>query len=283
MTRKLNLLKATTVALGLILAINNAFSQSGFDNPTRALYIFDLAKYIDYGPGFKDSSSFKFGVLVGDYDLINEMANLAKTRTRIQDKPVSVAGFKNLESLTHCQVVYVNKNAGFNIDKVKAKIAGQHTMLITEGYEFRESMINFIVVNGKPRFDVNEEYAKQEGMTVPQTLLFQAIKTKEDWQNLFDIASKQIEEQKVTIKEQLETIDIQKQEILKQKALLDSLDKQIAAKEKALNEKQKMLNYQVVQISKQQGEINTQKQTILAQQNAVKIQTGHTGSSEGED
>jgi serine phosphatase RsbU (regulator of sigma subunit) len=272
MTRKLNLFKAIPLALGLFIAVTSINGQTGFDNPTRALYLFDLAKYIDYGPGFADSASFKFGVLVGDYDLINEMANLAKTRTRIQDKPVSVAGFKNLENLTHCQVLYVNKNAGFNLDKVKAKIAGQHTMLITEGYEFRESMINFIVVNGKPRFDVNEEYVKQEGMTVPQTLLFTAIKTKEDWQNLFDVASKQIEVQKETIRQQLEMIDVQKQEILKQKALLDSLDKQIATKEKALNEKQKVLNIQVVQISKQQGEITVQKQTIRAQQNEVRIQ-----------
>ena len=105
-------------------------------------------------------------------------------------------------------------------------------MLITEGYEFRESMINFIVVNGKPRFDINEEYIKQEGMSVPQSLLFTAIKTKEDWQNLFDIASREIEVQKVTIQQQLETIEIQKKEILKQKALLDSLDKEIIGKGK---------------------------------------------------
>ena len=91
-------------------------------------------------------------------------------------------------------------------------------MLITEGYEFRESMINFIVVDGKPRFDINEELIKKEGMSVPQNLLFTAIKTKEDWENLFDIASKEIEVQKETIRQQLETIDVQKQEILKAKS-----------------------------------------------------------------
>jgi serine phosphatase RsbU (regulator of sigma subunit) len=109
-------------------------------------------------------------------------------------------------------------------------------------------------------------------MSVPQSLLFTAIKTKEDWQNLFDIASKEIEVQKETIRQQLELIDAQKQEILKQKALLDSLDKEISAKEKALSEKQKVLNYQVAQITKQRGEISVQKQTIQAQQNEVKIQ-----------
>ena len=272
MPENLRFPRISILCLGLMLAISTAFGQGGFDNPTRALYIFDLAKYVDYGPGFADSSTFKIGVLLGDYDLINEMGNLAKTRNRIQDKPVSVAGFRNLESVTHCQVIYVNKNAGFNLDKIKKMIEGKQTMLITEGYEFRESMMNFIVVEGKPRFDINDEYIKKERMTVPESLLFTAIKTKEDWQNLFDIASQEIELQKETIRQQLETIDVQKQEIQKQRALLDSLDKQIVEKEKTLNEKQKVLDRQFKQISRQQGEITVQKTTIEKQQIEVKVQ-----------
>jgi serine phosphatase RsbU (regulator of sigma subunit) len=272
MLKKIPLIRTLILSTGLILLVTVAYSQSGFDNPTRALYVFDLVKYVDYGPGFKDSSEYKIGVLVGDYNLVEEMGNLSKTRNRIQDKPVSVMGFKRLESLKHTQVLFVKKEAGFDLDKIKAKIKGKQTLLITEGYEFRESMINFIVVDGKPRYDVNEEYLKQEGLAVPQTLLFQAIKTKEDWQNLFDIASKQIEVQKETIKQQLATIDIQKQEILKQKALLDSLDNEIVQKEKTLNEKQKVLDKQFVQISRQQGEIKVQKETIIVQQKEVQVQ-----------
>ena len=272
MLKQIRFIRTSILSLGLIFLINITYSQGGFDNPTRALYIFDLAKYIDYGPGFADSSAFKIGVLMGDYDLVQELGNLAKTRTKIQDKPVVIIGFRKIESITHTQVLYINKSADFNLERVKSKIAGHQTMLISEGYEFREAMMNFIVVNGKPRFDINEELVKKEGMSVPQELLFMAIKTKEDWQNLFDIASKEIEVQKETIKQQLETIDVQKQEILKQKALLDSLDKEIVAKERTLNEKQKVLDKQFVQISKQQGEISVQKKTILVQQQEVQVQ-----------
>jgi serine phosphatase RsbU (regulator of sigma subunit) len=273
MSRQIRFVKTSILWIGLIILTRNpVYSQGGFDNSTRALYIFDLARYIDYGPGFADTANFKVGVMVGDYDLINEMGNLSKTRTRIQDKPVLVSGYRNLESLTHVQVLYVNKNAGFDLGKIKSAIKGKQTMLITEGYEFRESMMNFIVVGGKPRFDINEEYVKQEGMSVPQSLLFTAIKTKEDWQNLFDIASKEIEVQKITIKQQLDTIEIQKREILKQKALLDSLDKEITAKERTLNEKQKILERQFLQINSQRGEISVQKQTIAIQLSEVQIQ-----------
>lgn len=266
-----NIKRAILLAAFAIMA-NSGFSQTGFDNPTRALYIFDLARYIDFGPEFADSTSFKIGVLLGDYDLIDEMMKLARTRNRIQEKPVRIAGFKNLESLTHCQVLYVNKNAGFDLKKVKEKIAGAKTMLITEGYEFKESMLNFIVVQGKPRFDINEDFLKKEGLSVPQELMFMAIKTKEDWENLYDQAAKEIEIQKETIRKQLETIELQRQEIIRQKSLLDSLDREIVLKENELKEKQRVLTLQVTQISRQQGEITVQKKIIQQQQNEVKIQ-----------
>ena len=62
MLKQSPLLKASFFSLGLILAFINALSQAPFDNATRALYIFDLAKYIDYGSAFADSSSIKIGV-----------------------------------------------------------------------------------------------------------------------------------------------------------------------------------------------------------------------------
>ena len=272
MLKRIRFIGTSIFSLGLIFLFNNAYSQGGFDNSTRALYIFDLAKYVDYGPGFADSSNFKIGVMMGDYDLVQELGNLAKTRTRIQDKPVIIIGFKNIESITHTQLLYLNKSADFNLERVKSKIDGHQTMLISEGYEFRESMMNFIVVEKKPRYDINEEMIRKAGMAVPPELLFMAIKTKEDWQNLFDIASKEIEVQKETIRQQLELINIQKQEILKQKALLDRLDNEIVAKEKTLIEKQKVLDRQFVQINKQQGEISFQKQTIVVQLKEVRVQ-----------
>lgn len=272
MLKKLASFRFSVLLSGLMFLSSVAIAQTGFDNPTRALYIFDLAKYIDYGTSFDDSSTFKIGMLIGDYDLVQELGNLAKTRTTIQDKPVVIVGFRNIESITHTQVLYLNKEAGFKLDKVKSKLEGHQTMLITEGYEFRESMMNFIVVDGRPRYDINEEMIKEAGMSVPPELLFMAIKTKEDWQNLFDIASKEIEVQKETIRQQLELIDIQKEEILKQKALLDSLDKEIIEKEKTLNEKQKVLEQQFAQINRQQGEISVQRKTILTQQQEVQVQ-----------
>ena len=253
--------------------ISNAFGQAGLNNGTRAVFIFDIAKYIDYGPGFADSSVFKIGILDKTSELFWEMGNLAKTRKTIQDKPVQLVVFRSEDQIIHTQLLYINKSSGFNLNKVRTKLDGRQTLLLTEGYEFRESMINFMGVEGEmPKYGVNEDMINKAGMKVNSNMLTQAIKTKEDWENLFGKASEQIVIQRDTIKQQLEMITAQKAEILHQKALLDSLDKEIETKEETLNEKQKVLERQFVQISKQKGEITVQKQTIVVQQNEVHVQ-----------
>jgi len=253
--------------------INNAFGQAGLNNGTRAVFIFDIAKYIDYGPGFADSSVFKIGILDKTSELFWEMGNLAKTRKTIQDKPVQLVVFRSEDQIIHTQLLYINKSSGFNLNKVRTKLDGRQTLLLTEGYEFRESMINFMGVEGEmPKYGVNEDMINKAGMKVNSNMMNQAIKTKEDWENLFGKASEQIVIQRDTIKQQLEMITAQKAEILHQKALLDSLDNEIETKEKTLNEKQKVLEKQFVQISKQKGEITVQKETIVVQQNEVQVQ-----------
>src|SRR5664280_864349 len=261
------------LSLGLLLLTNFTFGQAGLNNGTRAVFIFDIARYIDYGPAFADSSVFRIGILDRDVPLFFEMGNLRKTRTKIQDKPVEIVKFNSESQITHTQVLYVNKANGFNLNKVSAAIEKHQTLLITEGYEFRESMVNFIGAEGENlKYSVNEDLINKAGMKVNSNMLFQAVKTKEDWEILFGKASEQIVIQRDTIKQQLEMINAQKAEILHQKALLDSLDKEITAKVKTLNDKQKVLEKQFVQITSQQGEITVQKQTIVVQQTEVQVQ-----------
>jgi len=267
-----NYLRASLLVTVLIFLMNSAFSQNVLDNSSKAVFIFDMARYIDYGPGFADSAVFKIGVLDEKSELFWAMGNLAKIRKTIQDKPVQLVVFRSEDKIQHTQILFVNKSSGFNLNKIKAKLEGHQTMLMTEGFEFRESMINFIVVNGQPKFEANEELIKKAGLYVDELFLGLAIKTQEDWEKLFVITDADLQVQKETVKQQQEEIERQKEEILRQRALLDSLDKEIAVKEKTLVEKQKVLATQFKQISKQQGEITIQKKTILAQQSEVQVQ-----------
>ncbi|MFO7574849.1 MAG: YfiR/HmsC family protein [Bacteroidales bacterium] len=269
MTRVEKNARLMLLLVAYLLVTMTSVAQEGFDNSTRALYIFDMARYIDYGEDLKDKEFFRISVLDNNAALFWEMGNLARTRTRIQDKPVDIVYIREENKIIPTQILYVNKNSGFDLMKVKEMIKGQQTMLITEGYDFNESMINFIVVEGKPRYQVHEDKIIEAGMSVNQLFLYQAIKTKEDWENLFDLAMEEIELQKQQIMEQQEVIEAQRAEIVMQKALLDSLDRAIEEKERVLIEKQQQLDSQMAQIGRQGREIVVQRSTIETQQKEV--------------
>ncbi|MDZ7739262.1 MAG: YfiR family protein [Bacteroidales bacterium] len=146
-------------ALALLVAGSSA--QEGFDNRTRALYIFDIARYVDYGEALDTMALFRVGVLSKDSELYWEMGNLAKTRREIQGVPVNIVVFRDENRIEYTNVLYVAKEQGFNLDRVNRMIEGKKTLLITEGYEFGKSMFNFIVVNDQPKFEINEESWKR--------------------------------------------------------------------------------------------------------------------------
>ena len=117
--------------------VRYSYSQNILDNSSKAVFIFDMAKYIDYGSGFADSSVFKIGVLDDKSDLFWAMGNLSKTRKKIHDKPIQLVIFRSEDKIQHTQILFVNKSSGFNINKVKSLLLGHQTMLMTECFQFR--------------------------------------------------------------------------------------------------------------------------------------------------
>lgn len=247
--------------------------QSSFDNATRAVFIFDLSQYVNFGKEFKDTAVFRIGVLDDTTDLFFELGRLRNQRPQIQNRPVHILLFRNEEAIRYTEVLFVNRARGFRPERVRSAIAGKRTLLLTEGYPFRESMINFVVTpEGKLRYEANEEMITAAGLSVNPNILFQAVKSREEWEELFIRASEEIE--------------LQKTQIAAQRAILDSLDREVKAREATLREKEVMLSEQLVQINeqlktierqavqmkKQREDITGQKALIASQQEEVRLQ-----------
>ncbi len=248
-------------------------AQEEMDNATRALFILDIAKYIEYDDEIQFHADFKIGVLGRNTDFYWELYEMAKTRRFIQQKPIKVLMYPELDNIEKCHILYVNSAEGFKMKEVLERTHGNNTLVISEGYPFNESMINFVVAEGKPRFELHEEKLNSEGLQVNELFREQAIKTREDWEALFiktDIALAQekevVEEQKAVIDSQGVEIARQEELIRKQQARLDSLDREIMGKERTIEQKTLILDRQVQEIGKQNEEILRQGQEVASQQ-----------------
>ncbi|RLD96759.1 MAG: hypothetical protein DRJ13_13310, partial [Bacteroidetes bacterium] len=166
----------------LALSASALFAQQGFTNETRALYILDISRYVRFNDSIQAREEFVITVLEKNSNLYFELEELSKNRKEIQGKPIAIRVCTDIPKLQAGQVVFLNREDGFNMDEVIEQTKGSNTLLISEGYPFRSSMINFVVVDGEPRFEANEELMVQEGLYVNELFLAQAIKTREDWE-----------------------------------------------------------------------------------------------------
>ena len=272
MKKKLRLLSAVIVLLLSFYQFN--YSQ-GFDNQTRSIYILDISKYVEFPADFSNQEFFTIGILDKEDVLYWDVNSLIRTRKYIQGKLIKLLLFKDLSEIVPTNVIYVNKLNNFKISSILSKIQGNSTLLISEGYEFRESMINFVVIDGKTKFEANEDLMNKEGLKVSQLFLAQAVKTREDWQNLFEKTDVELKEEKVVTQQQKEVIQSQAEQIKFQEARLDSLDREINLKQENIRQKELILTNQVKEISIQKYLFEKQVEEVDQQAKVLKmLETG---------
>jgi len=236
------------------------------DDNTRATLILDIAKYVDYGDALDDVSEFIITVMDTDDDFYWSLERMAQERYFIQGKKIIVNLVPRPEMLKPAQVIYLNKEKGYKINDVLKQMEGWETLLMSEGYEFRESMINFRMYKGRPRFDANEELMEKHGLKVDELFMAQAIKTREDWERLYEVTDEELDKEKEVTRQQKILIEQQDSLIQAQVQRLQNLGNEIFKKELELEEKLRVLFIKNKELEVKNSEIQQQEARIRQQE-----------------
>ncbi|MEN8201553.1 MAG: YfiR/HmsC family protein [Bacteroidota bacterium] len=248
------------------------FGQAGFTNQTRALYILDISRYVEFNASLNEQEDFIITILEKEVDLYWELERLAKTRKTIQDKPIRILMSSQISKIQPGNVVFVNSEDGYQIKDVLKALKGSNTLLISEGYPFRSSMINFVVIDGDPKFEANEELMTSVGLYVNDLFLAQAVKTREDWEALYEVTEGELKIEKGITQQQALLIEQQQKEIGDQEAMINEnnatlsmLRGEIEAREKEIEQKSEVLEKQKAEIENQKGTIEDQVAEVALQ------------------
>jgi len=275
------------LAILSLTTLNSLRGQEAWDNSTRSLYILDIAKYVGYDDEVQSHADFKISVLGKNSEFIMELYEMAKTREFIQQKPIKVFQYPELDNIEKCHILYVNKEEGFSMKSVLNKTRGNNTLVIGEGYDFNEGMLNFVVFEGQPRWEVNQEKLNEEGLQVSEAFLFASVKTREDWEELFKVTEVALVEEKEVTKEQRIVIDSQQVEIeeqekkiFEQQELLRNLNTEIEKKQQTIEQKTIVLGRQVKEIDQQKSTIAEQEAEVEKQKSVLNEQMGEIALKE---
>lgn len=158
------------VAAGLALAQDTALTATA-DN-VKAAYLFKLPAYVEWPPQHfeRADSPLIVGVLAAD-DVAEALAELSAGRTS-SGRPVVVRRLRLDDELAGVHVLFVGDAARERAEELAAQTAAQNVLTVADVEAGSESsIIEFVIVNGRVRFEVQLDTAERHGLRLHAGLL----------------------------------------------------------------------------------------------------------------
>lgn len=138
----------------------------------KAAFLLNFGKFVEWPPeAFGDGDRLHICVL-GDDPFGDTLDATLKGRSvgARQVEPRRVGGIAAARS---CQIVFVSRSESDRVDEILSALADEPVLLVGEEDRFarRGGMINFVEVDSKIRFEINEAAARAAGLKISSQLL----------------------------------------------------------------------------------------------------------------
>jgi YfiR/HmsC-like len=136
----------------------------------KSLFCWKFINFIEW-PNSYQQGNFEIAVL-GDSPIQKYFKEWESGR-KVNLQSIVVKKYSNSSSLQKPHILYIPKERSKDIGSVVKKLAGKSTLIITEqdGMANRGSMINFILVNSRVRFEINKGNVEKFKLMLSSTLL----------------------------------------------------------------------------------------------------------------
>ncbi|PCJ00167.1 MAG: hypothetical protein COB15_03265 [Flavobacteriales bacterium] len=272
MKLNISIFKKIILLFSVVLITTNSIAQKAKTNPEKqALFIYNFFKFVEWS-NYDELQSFNVGVIGDEKNLVyDELVNISKTE-KAKKLPIKIKRLKNLSQLDDIQLLYFDKGASLKFEKIYTAIGEKHILLVSKGYPYGKSMINFIMDGEKVAYELSEKKCENAGLTPSKVLTLVAIKSEKEWNKLINKFENitNTEEETVTIN----TKDLTKF-VKEQKRLLSEIGintKKLEVQKEKLKKQQQELSAKENQLLKTKEEIEKQKKLITEQLNKIKIQ-----------
>jgi hypothetical protein len=161
-----------SILLGATVAI-----ASAQERPTHELHaamLYNFIKYVQW-PNEAEPGDFVVGV-IGDENVFNTLKTWYDGKAKGSKKYV-IKKLGSANEAESCQVVYVGKSKNKEFDNIKTSVNGKSVLTITDGNGMGQkgSCINFKVIDGKLKFELNQAMVSGSNLKVSTQLSSMAI------------------------------------------------------------------------------------------------------------
>lgn len=166
------------VTIGLRDAGAQATPSSDVEQLVKAAYLYKFGNYVEWPQGAfeRPDSPIIVGVIGADA-LANDLAQMVAGRT-LNGRQIQVRKVPPEDQIGALNVLFIGHSSKARIAEILAAAKGQPILVVTETEQALTlgSMINFVLVNGKLRFEIAPKAANSGNLNISARLLAAAYK-----------------------------------------------------------------------------------------------------------
>jgi hypothetical protein len=157
-----------------------AQSSGNVELQIKAAYLLKFGNYVEWPSESFDSGdkSFRIGIIGAD-ELADELAKMVIGRS-VNGRPITIRKLRATESTSDMHLLYIGYPSGTRLTDLLAQLQGRSILVVTDSQEALAygSMINFVVVDGRLRFEVAPKNAARGKIDISARLLATAYKVR---------------------------------------------------------------------------------------------------------
>jgi hypothetical protein len=142
----------------------------------KATYLYKLPQFVAWPTGAMPADSFMLCVI--GRDAVVDLLEQAIQGQTVQDRRVMLQRYTALDANPGCQLMYVAGSAAPSVAAVLSLVRGMPVLTVTDGQTQpgATGMINFILVQGHVRFEINRNAAEASRLEISSKLLTLAVR-----------------------------------------------------------------------------------------------------------
>jgi hypothetical protein len=159
---------------GVLLAVVTLGDGYAQNQNLQSVFIYSFTRYVIW-PESHNQGDFEILVL-GEAPIVEELKKMASMK-KVGERSIRVTQINTLEEIKKCNILFVPSAKSPQLTDVVTKVNTQPILIITEepGMGTKGSDINFIIKDGKLRFELNQAAVARQNLKVANELSRLAI------------------------------------------------------------------------------------------------------------
>lgn len=184
--RKTSLAK-WVIALALVCVAGESCAQPtppqiSLEYAVKATYLYKLAPFVNWPPRTFTAANTPFRICVVGEDPFDNYLEKSVSGHALGTHPFEVRHLAKLTPGAECQIVFISHLQSQSLSEALNAVRGEPVLTVTDSTANPDSgsIMQFVLDNGKVRFDINTSEAARNHLTISSKLLNLALAVREE-------------------------------------------------------------------------------------------------------